>query len=35
MICCSEKLELAVHGFDTVFKIKIYGKVKLTIKPYS
>lgn len=31
MICCSEKLELTVHEFDIVFKIKKYGKVK--IKP--
>ena len=33
MICCSEKLELTVHGFDIVFKIKKYGGVKITIKP--
>ena len=33
--CRSEKLELTVHGFDTVFKIKEYGKVKITIKTSS
>ena len=26
MICCSEKLELTVHGFDIVFKIKNVGE---------
>ena len=26
MICCSEKLELTVHGFDIVFKIKNMGE---------
>lgn len=31
MIFCSEKLELMVHEFDIVFKIKKYGKMK--IKP--